>query len=146
MELNHLLNEMFICKKNLVTLTSIFFNKKFISRNNFVQLNRNKENKQKSFMQKAFFFRGSGGKNNNNNKKLPWTVVLYQGSHRERDCRNLIQLELNWTIARRCCLLCPFYFMRRIDYHSSLKNSGGLNFVLENLSMGCLTIYNIEEW
>ena len=79
-------------------------------------------------------------------KKLPWTVVLYQDSHRETDCRSLIQLELNRTTARRCCLFCPFCFIRRIDCHSSLKNSGGLIFVLENLSIGCLTIYNIEEW
>ena len=54
MELNQLLLEMFICE-NLVTLTLIFFNKKFISRNIFVQLNRNRKNKHKRFMQKAFF-------------------------------------------------------------------------------------------
>ena len=55
MELNQLIHEIFIYE-NLVTLTLIFFNKKFISRNILVQLNRKRKNKQKGLMQKAFFF------------------------------------------------------------------------------------------
>ena len=65
MELNQLLHEMFIYE-NLVTLTLIFFNEKFISRNIFVQLNINRKT-NKSVSCKKHFFRGYGVKNNNKN-------------------------------------------------------------------------------
>ena len=55
MELNQLIHEIFIYE-NLVTLTLIFFNKKFISKNILVQLNRKKEKQTKRPHAKSIFF------------------------------------------------------------------------------------------
>ena len=65
MELNQLIHEIFMYE-NLVKLTLIFFNKKFISRNILVQLNRKRKTNKKA-SSKKHFFRGYGVKNNNKN-------------------------------------------------------------------------------
>ena len=95
-------------------------------------------------MQKAFFYyyrlwwKKQQQKNTLN-------CLVYQYSHLERGCRNLIQLELNRTTARQCFHLCPLCYIRGIDNCSSLRNSYCLIFGLENLSIGCLTTCNNNE-